>query len=102
MPRFAPRCAGGWPVEQLDLLRFGIDVLERLNIVYMVVGSYASGSYGEPRFTQDIDIVLELAGGQVDALCDSFPPPDFYVSKDAAHSAVKHRSMFNVIHADSA
>jgi hypothetical protein len=88
-------------VEQVDLLTLALDVLERLGVTYMVVGSYASGSYGEPRMTQDIDIVVDLQPAQVDALCDAFPPPQFYVSRDAAREALRHRSMFNVLDADT-
>jgi hypothetical protein len=88
-------------VEQVDLLKFTIEALERLGVTYMVVGSYASGSYGEPRMTQDIDIVVDLSPAHVDPLCDAFPSPEFYASKEAARDALRHRSMFNVLHADT-
>jgi hypothetical protein len=88
-------------VEQIDVLRLAIDVLEKLGVRYMVVGSYASGSYGEPRMTQDIDIVVELEPAHVGPLCDAFPSPDFYASKEAAQEAIRHRSMFNILHADT-
>jgi hypothetical protein len=88
-------------VEQVDLLSRAIEVLEQLGVTYMVVGSYASGSYGEPRMTQDIDIVVDLQLSQVPALCAAFPPPEFYASQDAALEALRHRSMFNVLHADT-
>jgi len=48
--------------EQSDVLRHVIEVLERCEIDYMLVGSWASGLYGEPRFTQDIDFVVALPG----------------------------------------
>jgi len=79
-------------VEQVDLLTLAIEVLEKQGVTYMVVGSYASGSYGEPRMTQDIDIVVDLQPAQVDALCDAFPPPEFYVSGDAAREALRRAS----------
>jgi hypothetical protein len=88
-------------VTQADLLRFAVDVFERLQVAYLVVGSYASGSYGEPRLTLDIDIVIDPPVNQLDAICESFPESDFYVSKEAARSAFQHRSQFNVIHPDS-
>jgi hypothetical protein len=47
-------------VEQADLLRRAIDVLEDQRIVYLLVGSLASGVYGEPRLTADVDVVVEL------------------------------------------
>src|SRR5258706_250379 len=66
----------------------------------MVVGSCASMAYGEPRMTQDIDIVVDLQPSQLLALCEAFPLPEFYVSKEAAASAIEHQSQFNVIHPD--
>jgi hypothetical protein len=47
-------------VEQVDVLKLAVDVLERLRVPYMVVGSYASGSYGEARMTLDVDIVVDI------------------------------------------
>jgi hypothetical protein len=38
-------------VDQAELLRRVIEVLEEQGITYMLVGSLASGVYGEPRLT---------------------------------------------------
>lgn len=70
-------------MEQPDLLRYAIETLERLGIPYAIVGSFASGAYGEPRFTQDIDIVLGLTREQVGPLCSAFPLDEFYISEAA-------------------
>ncbi|MBO0699977.1 MAG: hypothetical protein J2P46_16385 [Zavarzinella sp.] len=47
-------------MNQTDLLRYALEVLERLAVPHMVVGSFASTAYGEYRFTNDIDIVVAL------------------------------------------
>jgi hypothetical protein len=86
---------------QADLLRYAIAVLERLKIPYLVCGSFASGSFGEPRMTLDIDIVVQLTRETVDALCAEFPDPEFYVSLVAARDAVRTKKQFNVIHPDT-
>jgi hypothetical protein len=88
-------------VEQVDLLRHTIAILERLAVPYMLVGSFASSAYGEPRLTQDIDIVLDLPAAQIPALCAAFPAPDFYVSESAVREAVQRRFQFNVLHTSS-
>jgi hypothetical protein len=88
-------------VQQADVFRAAIGILGRLQIPYMVVGSAASSMYGEPRLTQDIDIVIDPTTTQLDLLCDAFPADEFYVSKDAARDALKRRSQFNVIHPES-
>jgi hypothetical protein len=85
-------------VTQTELLQFAMALLERLQIPYAIVGSFATAVWGDPRMTRDIDIVVQLAGEKVDALCGAFPPDDFYVSRHAAQEAVSRRSQFNVIH----
>ena len=88
-------------MEQTDLLRYAIETLEQLDVAYALVGSFASGAYGEPRFTQDIDIVFELPASQIARFCQCFPSPDFYVSEAAVREAVRRHSQFNVIHPSS-
>jgi hypothetical protein len=84
-------------VDQPELLKFTIRALERLSIPYAIVGSFASGVWGESRFTQDIDILVELKPNDVPLLCAAFPDAEFYVSQSAANEAVVRHDQFNVI-----
>lgn len=43
-----------------DLVGLFIRPLEALEIPYMITGGVASVIFGDPRFTRDIDIVLQL------------------------------------------
>ncbi|NQT15062.1 MAG: hypothetical protein HQ582_20060 [Planctomycetes bacterium] len=52
-----------------DLLYALVGVFERLNVPYFVTGSVATMTYGEPRFTNDVDIVAGLQEEHVDAFC---------------------------------
>jgi hypothetical protein len=88
-------------VEQSDLLRLTVKNLERLNIPYAIVGSFASSVWGESRLTQDIDIVVALRPEHVASICSAFPGPEFYVSRTAAVEAVARAGQFNVIHPSS-
>jgi hypothetical protein len=88
-------------VRQIEFLTLATQILERLGARYAVVGSYASSAWGEPRMTRDIDIVVELTVDQLNALCEAFPPRDFYVSRVAALEALNHHTQFNVIHPTS-
>ena len=85
-------------MEQAELLRRAIGALEALRVPYAVVGSIASMAYGEPRSTNDIDIVIGLMPSQVEALCEAFPAPEYYVSLPAARQALMQGGQFNVIH----
>jgi hypothetical protein len=88
-------------MEQLDILRHTVDVLERLNVPYLIVGSFASIAYGESRFTQDIDIVAALEPKDVGEFMAAFPSTDYYVSESAIRDAIRDSFQFNVIHSSS-
>jgi hypothetical protein len=88
-------------VEHDDLLRYARNACERLGLIYLVVGSTATTAYGEPRFTNDIDIVIDLPADKVQAFCEAFPSNDFYVSSQAVAQAVAKKFQFNVIHPTS-
>jgi predicted nucleotidyltransferase len=85
-------------MDQLELLKKTVRILESLGIPYMVVGSYGSGAWGEPRFTRDIDILVALKPADADRLTKEFPFPEFYLSEEAARDAVAGGGQFNVIH----
>ena len=55
-------------------------------------------AYGEPRFTNDIDVVIELPAKRIAEFCAAFPQNEFYVSMAAAADAVRLRHQFNIIH----
>jgi hypothetical protein len=44
-----------------ELLGKIIETLDGLRIPYLVTGSVAAMAYGEPRMTNDIDIVAEVS-----------------------------------------
>ena len=56
--------------------------LEALGLSYMITGGIAAISYGEPRFTNDVDIVLRLSRDKVAELLAAFPSEQFYVPPD--------------------
>lgn len=55
-------------------------------------------AYGEARFTNDIDILVDLREEHLSELAEEFPAPEFYLSVEAAQSAIRDRRQFNVIH----
>jgi hypothetical protein len=88
-------------MDSTDFLRLMIDLLEQLNFRYMLVGSIASIRYGEPRYTHDIDIVIDLPIADVSRFCEKFPPPDFYLSEQAVRDGIRTRVPFNILHTTS-
>lgn len=74
-----------------------IQVLERLDIPYMVVGGFAAIFYGEPRLTIDVDILVDMQWNHIRPFVDAFPIPDFYISEDGIRDSLQRRYPFNVI-----
>ena len=83
-------------MSQRDFLKQITTSLLQNGIPFMIAGSVGSARYGEPRSTNDVDIVIDPTAEQLDALLGSFPET-YYVSRDAATEALSRRSMFNVI-----
>jgi hypothetical protein len=87
--------------DQDEVVREVLAVLERCQIDCMLVGSWASGVYGEPRFMQDIDLVVDLPREKAALLYAAFGPPKYDASREAIEDAIRRRGPFNIIHLDS-
>jgi hypothetical protein len=88
-------------MEPFELLGYVVAALERLGLRYLVTGSVATIYYGEPRFTNDIDIVAALPAARIAEFCRAFPAPEFYLSEEAVREAVRQGGQFNIIHPTS-
>jgi len=84
-------------MEHSELLRKLVGVLEDLRIPYFVTGSVATILYGEPRFTNDIDIVAAISPLHVRRFVNAFEGTTFYVSEDAVRDAVSRNGQFNIV-----
>jgi hypothetical protein len=74
-----------------------IDVLEGLEIPYMVVGGFAAIVYGQPRLTIDVDIVVDMKWHHVEPFVAAFPIADYYASEEGIRDSLQRRYPFNVI-----
>jgi hypothetical protein len=73
------------------------ELLERLHIPHLAAGSLASSFHGEPRSTNDVDFVVDLAPGRVPDLLAALGDR-YYASADAMAEAVRAGGAFNLIH----
>jgi hypothetical protein len=85
-------------MEQHELLGYLVRCLEKLKVPYFVTGAVACIAYGEPRFTNDIDIVVDIKDEHIAQLKKCFPEEEYYLDSDAAREAIKRRHQFNIIH----
>lgn len=75
-------------------------VLERLNIPYLIGGSLASTLHGMVRTTQDSDLVAEMQLEHVQAFVSALQE-EFYVDEEMIIGAIQGHSSFNIIHRES-
>ncbi len=89
-------------IGPFDVLKDVVLRLEKEKIDYFLVGSLASMYYGKPRYTNDIDLVLELNPYQVDKFAKLFPIEEYYCPPlEILSDEVVHRGQFNLIHQKS-
>ena len=75
--------------------------LDALGVTWVVGGSIASSVHGEPRSTQDVDMVVALLDRHVTPFAKAIGR-DYYVDADAMRLAVKSGESFNAVHFASA
>jgi len=85
-------------MELYDLVKYLVNSFESLGIKYFITGSVASVYYGEPRFTNDIDVVAEIEESQISGLLKFFPEQEFYVNEETVRDAIRNKKLFNIIH----
>lgn len=86
----------------IEVLKQVVTKLDSLQINYFLVGSLASMYYGRPRFTNDIDLVVQIGAGQIKDFTRAFDFPDYYCPPfEVVQDEVMRRGSFNLIHQDS-
>jgi hypothetical protein len=80
--------------EAFGLLR---DALAAHGIRYAVGGSWASTAFGDPRFTNDVDVLADVSTANLSLFLQSLPA-QFYFDAEDAFRAVQLGRPFNTIH----
>lgn len=74
--------------------------LEEAGVRYAVGGSWASTAFGDPRFTNDIDVLADVTESNVDRFLRGLPD-EFYADAEDARRAIALGRPFNTIHMPS-
>ena len=80
-----------------DLLQTIIQILEKLQIQYMLSGSLAFNVYAIPRATRNIDMVVELQEKNIKQFVEAIKN-EFYFHEPTIKEEIKRTGMFNIIH----
>lgn len=91
-------------MPEAELFLLLVRPLNLAGIRYVIGGSVAAIFYGEPRLTNDVDVVAFLNEKDIRRLIEVFPPTDFYVppiETIATETARAQHGHFNIIHLDT-
>lgn len=83
--------------EPIAITLLVIDVLEELNVPYVIGGSLASTQHGLSRNTYDSDLIVQLDAHHVNKMVEMLKDT-FYIDADMAYRAIEHKNSFNIIH----
>ncbi|HEX4052793.1 MAG TPA: hypothetical protein VHX86_00875 [Tepidisphaeraceae bacterium] len=84
-------------MSQSELLKKTVAALDAGKTPYMLTGSFASSSQGEPRLTHDIDLVVAITPAGIQSLLAAFPGPDYYLDATAIAEAIARKGQFNLL-----
>lgn len=89
-----------FPVEAFErtIGKF-VNIAQAIGLPFHLTGGSISSAYGEPRLTQDIDIVVspEVARIRIDQLVDQLACSDFLFTERVVRQAVQSGNLFQLL-----
>ena len=88
-----------FPVEAFEATLSKVtEILQQLGVRFHLTGGVASVLYGEPRMTQDIDIVVEneALANHLDSFLELLERSDFLFDRRSLRTAVEKLDMFQL------
>ncbi len=86
--------------NEFDILKDISERFGKIELPFMLTGSFAMSYYATPRMTRDLDFVIELDANSIDKLV-RIVENDYITSFEVIEDSLLHKSMFNLIHKDS-
>ncbi|OGZ69577.1 MAG: hypothetical protein A3D44_03310 [Candidatus Staskawiczbacteria bacterium RIFCSPHIGHO2_02_FULL_42_22] len=86
-----------------ELLVIISEILKDLEIPYAITGGFAVTIWGKPRYTADIDIIVEIADKNIKPLVKKLLAidKDVHADEDMIREALMYHGEFNFIHPDT-
>lgn len=89
-----------FPIEAFEkTLAQAAEIFDRLSLPYHLTGGLSTVSYGEPRMTQDLDIVIHphKLAENLDEFLSELSESNFFYSDSAVREAVKNGRVFQIL-----
>lgn len=88
-------------LEPIAITLLVVDVLESLEVPYLIGGSLASALHGVVRATVDADVVADLRADHAEPFTSALGGV-FYVDLETVRQAIGERDSFNIVHLETA
>lgn len=86
-------------IGPLEVLEDVVVRFEKIGIDYFLVGSLAAMYYSRPRFTNDIDLVVQISAAKINEFEAQFPLEEYYCPpREVLRDEVIRKGSFNLIH----
>ena len=82
---------------QEDALTPVIDLLNEIQVPYMLVGALAVNYYSVPRLTHDADILVQIRPEHAQIMTERLGSA-YYIAADSIREAIASHGEFNLIH----
>jgi hypothetical protein len=79
-----------------EMLREIVEILNKTNINYVIVGGIAVSSWGNVRTTRDVDIILLLNEENLKKLVKVLKDSNFLITEEDIRIAIKEKSHFTI------
>jgi hypothetical protein len=88
-----------YPLEAFEpVLVKAAEILSSLSIKYHLTGGITTAAYIEPRYTQDLDLVIDQSAAeqQIENFLQAISVSDFLYDEEAIRSAIESKRMFQL------
>ena len=83
-------------MEFRDYFRACIELVEEAKVEYLIIGGIAVGVFGEPRFTQDVDIIIFIKKPELGSFLVRAEEMGFSFDRKMVLSEAKERGVFRL------
>ncbi|NEP19528.1 MAG: hypothetical protein F6J97_21990 [Leptolyngbya sp. SIO4C1] len=89
-----------WIQDSVQLAKQLHPIFERIGIPYYITGGVAASTYGDPRTTRDLDIVINIDRSDIELLAETLEQEGFYVPGVEDVMSERMRTL-QIIHTES-
>ena len=73
-----------------------VGILERMGIDYVIIGGVAVSSWGTPRTTRDLDVIIVLKVENIDELSENLQEMGFLTDKNGFKKSLEEETHFTI------